>query len=535
MVYTGKPSAGCENCRYDIHCRRPYLPREWKVRRSLDGWKSSLAAERGYRTPVADELRSDGFSKARAEAYFKPHRNMHLPGSSLYAHLLTNLDERKNDANKACQRVNGYRDLNDLMFRDQTSSVTRKASARSNTGTSSNSSEAGGSLLSRQPSLSTETVASAFFFEHFVTNTHLSFLEGFTPDDFLLKPIVAIGLAAIANRENDTNGQEIARRYYVEALAATNAALRHPIKVREDSTIMAVALLSCFERLNWDSSASSWEHHVAGATQVLQLRTRSQLRTTLGRKIFRELRSSITLNALLTETEVPDFIVDWSTSLAHDTTQTPSDQLSVLAARVASSKCSFLKMRIQDDQQLMEATSALERDLVKWSDEWPADDLPSTLCHAMVCIFLSRTQEAVLRRSWPALATIPPSPQHYRDVRNRMTDKICSAAVSVFAEDDTIASARKSIPVGLAFVAPLFLAATCLLEQLAEPLVSPGGSRTILIERPMHKDPLSFASLQLAGVIERLDLIDRIGVRWSGALSKILSGQVLTIYDLGRS
>ncbi|KAK3647914.1 hypothetical protein LTR22_013527 [Elasticomyces elasticus] len=427
-------------------------------------------------------------------------------------------------------RFSGYRDMNDLMFRDQTSSVTRKAGARSNTGTSSNSSEAGGSLLSRQPSLSTETVASAFFFDHFVTNTHLSFLEGFTPDDFLLKPIIAIGLAAIANRENDTNGQEVARRYYVEALAGTNAALRHPTKVREDNTIMAVALLSCFERLNWDSSASSWEHHVAGATQVLQLRGRFQLQTSLGRKIFRELRSSITLNALLTETEVPDFIIDWSSEMAHDATHTLSDQLSILAAQVASAKCAFLRKEDQDDQQLVEVTSKIERDLSDWSDAPLSGDSASTLCHAMVGIILSRTQEAVLRRSWPALSTIPPSPQHYRDVRNRMTDEICTAAASAFGGDD-----KNSIPRGLVFVAPLFLAATCLLEQLAEPLISPGGSRTILIERKYSHDPFSNASLQLAGIIERLDLVSRLGVRWASSIGRVLSGQVLTIYDLGRS
>lgn len=72
-------------------------------------------------------------------------------------------------------------------------------------------------------------------------------LDGISPDEFLLKPIMACALGAMANRENDARGKEIARRYYIDALTATNAALRHPRKVKEDNTIVAVSLLSVFE------------------------------------------------------------------------------------------------------------------------------------------------------------------------------------------------------------------------------------------------------------------------------------------------
>lgn len=68
-----------------------------------------------------------------------------------------------------------------------------------------------------------------------------------SPDDFLMKPIMACALGAMANRDNDARGKELARRYYVEAITATNTALRHPRKVKEDNTIVAVSLLSVFE------------------------------------------------------------------------------------------------------------------------------------------------------------------------------------------------------------------------------------------------------------------------------------------------
>ena len=61
---------------------------------------------------------------------------------------------------------------------------------------------------------------------------------------------MACAVGAMANRENDARKKEQARGYYVEAITATNAALRHPRKVNEDNTIVAVSLLSVFEVLS---------------------------------------------------------------------------------------------------------------------------------------------------------------------------------------------------------------------------------------------------------------------------------------------
>lgn len=75
----------------------------------------------------------------------------------------------------------------------------------------------------------------------------MAYLEDAKIDDFLMKPILACALAAMANRENDSRGRELARQYYVQAINATQAALFDPKKVREDNTLFAVSLLAIFE------------------------------------------------------------------------------------------------------------------------------------------------------------------------------------------------------------------------------------------------------------------------------------------------
>jgi hypothetical protein len=120
--------------------------------------------------------------------------------------------------------------------------VARRASSHSETSASGPSSSG-----TRQTTPEVEISAKAFFYREFVTPGHLQFLEGVTPDEFLMKPIMACALAGMANRDNDTRGRELARRYYVDSITATNAALRHPRRVKDDNTLISVCLLSIFE------------------------------------------------------------------------------------------------------------------------------------------------------------------------------------------------------------------------------------------------------------------------------------------------
>ncbi|EMC99357.1 hypothetical protein BAUCODRAFT_400235 [Baudoinia panamericana UAMH 10762] len=254
----------------------------------------------------------------------------------------------------------GYRDLNELMFRDQSSSVARRASQQSEAGPST-----------RHPSPKKEATARDFFFNHFVTATHLSFLEKMSLDDHLLKPILACGTLALANRNSDQPAREKARRYYIEAITTINAALRHVRRVREDATLAAVLLLGIFEWLNWEpggSSQDSWRHHVQGSSQVLQMRGRNQLRSAQGRAMFREVRSSIIHNALTSEIEVPEYVIQWTQSLDDEPIGATIDSLTLLACRMASIRTAFRTGSVTDEE-LAERTAELEQDLLSWSED----------------------------------------------------------------------------------------------------------------------------------------------------------------------
>ena len=312
---------------------------------------------------------------------------------------------------------------------------------------------------------------------------------------------------------------------------------------------------------------SSWKHHVEGSAQVLQLRGRSQIRTRTGAALFRELRNNIGMNALMSETEVPDYIVQWTQALEFDPIQTPADQLTVLSARVATLRSAH-RQGSRTDEELMDLANTLEKDLLSWSE--------TTLAAGSICSFhnvhdldsphswngtrheygipqahrhwnkwrclrimLSRLQEAIWRRSWPTLSRPSepvPDSEHYRMIRSRMVSDICIASAYAFGNDYNAEPPRGSMSSGYLLLMPLCLAGTCLLEQLAEPTVSPGGSRMILVDEPLHTDLFNQTSTQLAWIIERIDYInEKVGVKWAGSIGKFLKGECKIYYDLGRS
>lgn len=297
------------------------------------------------------------------------------------------------------------------------------------------------------------------------------------------------------------------------------------------------------------------------------MRGRNQTRTRTGAALFREVRATVVVSALASEESVPEYIVQWSHTLEEDPMQTPADRLCLLAARAASVRKAF-RTGDKNDEELAQLTSTLETDLLAWSE--------GTLAAGSVCSFhdirdlnsahawngtrheygipqahrhwnmwrslritVSRIQEAIWRRSWPTLSQPgqpPPSPEHYRLVRNRMTADICVAAAYAFGNDSSMEPAKGSMSAGYLLTGSLCIAGTCLLEQLAEPTVSPGGSRVILVDQPLHTDLFNQTSTQLAWLIERLDYIHvKVGLRWAGAMSQFLKGEDKVYYDLGRS
>lgn len=272
-------------------------------------------------------------------------------------------------------------------------------------------------------------------------------------------------------------------------------------------------------------------------------------------------------NCNLSEQEVPSYICEWTKLLDFDPVLNPSDQLSLLASRGASLRAAF-KNASRPDSELSAIADGLERDLQKWAK---THSVPGSVCafesvrdprspqswHGIRHIYgspqaqkhwnkwrcarilVSRIQEALWRRSWPVLATPSrpvPQPEHFQTVRNQIVEEICVAAAHDLGNDQAAKPQKGSVASGLILIISLALAGTCLIEQLAESTVSPGGRRLIHVDRPLHLNPFNQSSTQLAWIIGRIDYIaEKVGVRWASTVNSFLKGESGVYYELCRS
>lgn len=112
----------------------------------------------------------------------------------------------------------------------------------------------------------------------------------------MLEPAInAAGLAALANVTGNRSIIRSARSCYIEALQATNDALRDPVRFTDDATVVSTLLLGLFESMTCIGSDSfqAWTRHIQGATNLLLHRGVEQCSTPLGQHIFQEVSSQL--------------------------------------------------------------------------------------------------------------------------------------------------------------------------------------------------------------------------------------------------
>ncbi|TVY42684.1 White-opaque regulator [Lachnellula subtilissima] len=251
---------------------------------------------------------------------------------------------------KSRRQCPGYKDEFDLVFRNETQATEKRARKTLHTqrqgilddnkadlansfGDDSNMHDTSSSrlamMLSKSQALSVpiEQQAPCFFVTNFIiplsdrgTGTgpgHFDYLEPLMkttgPNSTLSVAFKAVAMAALANRPN-SRGRGLlpkAMGQYAKALKATNLALQNPAQQKTDQTLASILMLGFFETiLAQSNSAQAWYSHVDGAVQVVRMRGKKQLRTKIGRSMFRVVRNQMTVNCM-TASKVPAGGADW--------------------------------------------------------------------------------------------------------------------------------------------------------------------------------------------------------------------------------
>ena len=131
-------------------------------------------------------------------------------------------------------------------------------------------------------------------------------------DENLLTSMKAVGLAGFASSAHAPGLMREAKKQYLAAIQLTNTALRSPVDVKKDSTLLAVMILSIFETISGGNrhSLTAWKSHLNGAAALLKLRGPEQLSTSGGRRMFMQVTSSLVVICLQYDIELPAHIME---------------------------------------------------------------------------------------------------------------------------------------------------------------------------------------------------------------------------------
>ena len=547
MVYRGKPSAGCENCRKaKKRCglEQPACLRCVKLKKTCSGYRDTTQLQ------IQDETEG-----VKAKAKKQQTKNSLAPPTK--TDTLAGIPTPGSINSDSSSSSDGTIDLDmsdaevDRMLFGPTESI------QAGLGMSSLAIHVG---IRPKP----DDIATTYFFKQFTSNGHWDFIRGFASqrkmDPCLELAIKACGMAALDNVQNVVMGRDYSRSMYVEALGILNETLRDPKRCKTDEALIAVAMLGYYENLTCEGrqSISSWKAHVSGAAQMLKLRGKAQFKTKIGRLLFRESRAQILIACIWDDREPPPFLWEYQEELAAQTIDTsifvPTDAMTKLCFEFAQLRSQMFKRTIADTDAAARA-SELERKFIQWQidtaslgESWRYTDIEvpdskhvwdgrvhSYYAHPApsvwntwrgMRILLSRTQELLCRRFQFSDDEKQEQMQYFRKVRRQMTDEICLGLPSNLGHASPAFNSPCVLITAYSSIWPLFFAGTCALER-----VGPGAYSILTGQSAPSSHGSSAAWAQANWIVGRLYYIsEHIGLKWADGIAATLRGD-FNIHD----
>ncbi|RMZ47856.1 hypothetical protein AFCA_000494 [Aspergillus flavus] len=332
MVYCGRPSTSCNNCRAKKRRCDKAVPGCGQCRRM--GQQCP-----GYRDPTSLIFRDESSQvgdKVRARITKRDASRGHTPGSvgpSQGAGLQVELEQGLLNEDPVftdhSQSIVG----NDALQVNNTSPDFNNASSNAlERGTSSSRCELGSENVGNDEqdraegkgpdnqkaipppfALPLDMIGLNYFLAHYVVRQSppspgfLDYVPSIlTLDDeneILQGAILAVGFAGLAHRTCQVDLRCRSRAMYTRTIKRMNKALTDPQTARRHSTIVTVLVLSLYEF--GESSLNGWDQHIQGATSLLRLRGKAQFTTPIGLQIFKDIFSHLLINCLRMGSAIP--------------------------------------------------------------------------------------------------------------------------------------------------------------------------------------------------------------------------------------
>ncbi|KAL4960396.1 Zn(II)2Cys6 transcription factor [Aspergillus stella-maris] len=377
MVYHGKPSKGCGNCRTrKIKCDegRPACHQCTRTNRVCPG----------YRDEWTMMLRDESRSTARKHSSKSPStastassaslRHRSPPGSAFLGQRYGSRPERHLLSSETTDSSISFEDT--LFDFDSASSpdflhVNHWSSPLSTL---------------PDPILSREEAICFFLQSHAIPgNSSISealnyslATSGPLPSQRAIRScIAAVASAMLARIRRDGVLQQTARQEYGSALTLVNEALSDGEEAMSNHTLGAVVLLSLYELVisRAPQGIDGWTNHIRGAAALLEHRGLGQLQSEAGVRLFLHLRYQIIISCLQRDVHVPDSLFEYNTALDRipGVQNLAASKLILLIGKLSNLRADIHTQAIANPQHILAKASSIEADLIAWLASLPPE------------------------------------------------------------------------------------------------------------------------------------------------------------------
>ncbi|KAK4034915.1 hypothetical protein C8A01DRAFT_18340 [Parachaetomium inaequale] len=231
----------------------------------------------------------------------------------------------------------------------------------------------------------------AYFFSRYVTMDemvpHQKF--DFLPDvwkasfsaseahiDGVLASMTAVGLMGMASTAQSPDLMDAARKSYGTALRLTNHALRDPAEAVKDTTMLSVLILGVFEIMTENTqrtmTVEAFQEHVNGAAALALMRGPAQFQTRAGRRMFSMLCERVVVSCAQRSVPMPDSLIElWHEMSRSAGAGNPNRRLMPLMWQVLQLRSEIKSGLLSDPATIVDRLLSIDQDFEKLTTPLP--------------------------------------------------------------------------------------------------------------------------------------------------------------------
>ncbi|KAL2822317.1 hypothetical protein BDW59DRAFT_149472 [Aspergillus cavernicola] len=194
--------------------------------------------------------------------------------------------------------------------------------------------------------------------------------------------LVSVGTAMLSRVRRSKELELAAEREYGHALTLLTRAVCNEKESRANQTLSAVLLLAIFEVITSRSikSIEKWTNHIYGAAALLELRGPEHLQSEEGLKLFVQLRFQIIISCLQRGMRVPESLLECSKIAMYLRPQIDAycDRLICIAGSLSNLRADIRTKASTDANEILSRAYAIEAELLAWVAAGPPDFLYTT-------------------------------------------------------------------------------------------------------------------------------------------------------------